>query len=243
MDVILRIENVCKSFGGVKALKDVSLEVNRGEIYGLIGPNGAGKTTLLNIIAGVHKPETGRVYLAGENVTGACPDTLSKKGISRTFQIPQSFPQLTVLENVLVAATFGGAGGAKDEPEKRARQWLEFVGFPLPVETAAANLNTAQLKRLDLARGLASRPQLLLLDEVAAGLTPTELVEFAKLAQRVRETGVAIVVVEHLMRLIMQVSDRVAFLQSGEKIAEGTPQHIANDARVTDAYLGDEPAP
>lgn len=239
--MILRLENISKRFGGLRALKQVSLTVPHGEIFGLIGANGAGKTTVLNVVAGVHKPDAGAVYLADQNVTGLDPEALCKKGLARTFQIPHSFPRLTVLENVLVAATFGGGRSLMGEAVGLARQLLEFVGFPLPVDTLAANLNAAQLKRLDLARALASQPKLLLLDEIAAGLTPLELMDLIRLMQKIRQTGVAIIVVEHLMRVIMRVCDRVAFLQSGEIISEGTPEEVSHDARVVEAYLGVEP--
>ncbi len=238
--MILRVTNISKSFGGLQALKEVSLEVALGEVFGLIGPNGAGKTTLLNVIAGRHKPDAGDVYLHDENVTGYDPEVLCKRGVSRTFQITRSFPQLTALENVLVGATFGTRPCPMDEAVERARRSLDFVGFPLPGDVLAANLNTAQLKRLDLARALASRPKVLLLDEIARGLTPAELLDFIKLIDRIRAAGVTLIVVEHLMRVIMQVCERVAFLQSGRKIAEGTPQEIAKDATVVDAYLGSE---
>ena len=221
-------------------LKGICLTVTAGEIVGLIGPNGAGKTTLLNVIAGVHRPDSGDVYLAGANVTGLAPEALSRRGLARTFQMAQAFPQLTAFENVLVAARFGGEPWPREEPEPLARRMLEFVEFPLSVHTLAGKLNTAQLKRLDLARALATRPQLLLLDEVAAGLTPTEIGDLTRLIRAIRETGVALLVVEHLMRLIQQVCDRVGFLDSGEIIAEGTPEQIAQDARVVDAYLGSQ---
>jgi len=236
--VILRVENVSKSFGGLKALKGVSLTVADGEIVGLIGPNGAGKTTLLNVIAGVHRPDSGDVFMAGTNVTALPPEALVRQGLARTFQIAQSFPQLTAYENVLVAARFGVEPSRREQPERLASRMLEFVEFPLSVDTLAEKLNTAQLKRLDLARALASRPRLLLLDELGAGLTPAELGDLIRLILAIRETLVAVVVVEHLMRVIQQVCDRVGFLDSGEIIAQGTPEQIAQDARVVDAYLG-----
>lgn len=238
--MLLRVENVSKSFGGLRVLKQVSLHIADGEILGLIGPNGAGKTTLLDVIAGVHRPDAGALYLNGENVIGLDPHVLCKRGLARTFQIAQPFPRFTALENVLVAATFGSPRGQKLEAERRSRELLEFVEFPLAFESVAANLNTAQLKRLDLARALASQPRLLLLDEIAAGLTPTELRDLIRLLRRIREGGISLLVVEHLMRVIMQVCDRVAFLQSGEKVAEGSPEQIAQDARVASAYLGDD---
>lgn len=238
--MILQVKNISKSFGGLRALKGVSLTAAAGEILGLIGPNGAGKTTLLNVIAGVHRPDSGDVYLAGTNVTSLAPEALSRRGLARTFQIAQSFPQLTAFENVLVAARFGGEPGRREEPEPLARRMLEFVEFPLSVDTLAGKLNTAQLKRVDLARALASHPRLLLLDELAAGLTPTEIGDLTRLIRAIRETGVALMVVEHLMRVIQQVCDRVAFIDSGKIIADGTPEQIAQDARVVDAYLGSQ---
>ncbi len=236
--MILRLDNVSKNFGGLQALQRVSLTVARGQIFGLIGPNGAGKTTLLNVIAGTHRPESGTVHLAGEDVTGLEPHALCRKGLSRTFQIAQAFPRFSVLENALVAATFGSGTCTRLQADGRARAALEFVGFPLPVDTPAETLNTAQLKRLDLARALASHPRVLLLDEIAAGLTPTELLDAIALLRRINAAGVTLIVVEHLMSLVNRLCDRVAFLLSGEILAEGPPQQIAQDARVIEAYLG-----
>jgi branched-chain amino acid transport system ATP-binding protein len=238
--MILQVDSITKSFGGLRALKGVSLALTASEIVGLIGPNGAGKTTLLNVIAGVHRPDSGHVYLTGANVTGLAPEALSRRGLARTFQIAQAFPQLTAFENVLVAARFGGEACPRKEAEPLARRMLNFVEFPVSVDTLAGKLNTAQLKRVDLARALASRPRLLLLDEVAAGLTPSEIRDLIRLIRAIRDTGVALVVVEHLMRVIQQVCDRVGFLDSGEIIAEGTPEQIVQDARVVDAYLGSQ---
>lgn len=238
--LLLQIKGVSRNFGGLVALKQVSLNVARGEIFGLIGPNGAGKTTLLNVIAGVCPPDSGTLLLDDEDITGLKSDALCKKGLSRTFQISQSFPRLTAAENVLVAVTFGTNISRRDKAEKRVRELLDLVGFPLPVDSLAADLNTSQLKRLDLARALGSAPKLLLLDEFAAGLTPTEIFDLTRLLRAIRDSGVTLVLVEHLMRVITQVCDRVAFLQSGEKIVEGTPKQIIEDARVTNAYLGDE---
>lgn len=237
---MLRLENISKSFGGLQALKNVSLTVNEGEIFGIIGPNGAGKTTLLNVIAGVHRPESGRVRISGEDVTGMQPHARCRRGLSRTFQIAQAFPQLSVHENVLAAATFGHGPCTRQQAEQRAREALDRVGFHLPVDTPAGKLNTAQLKRLDLARALASRPRVLLLDEIASGLTPGELGNLMEVMLRIKAAGICLIVVEHLMRLILQVCERVAFLESGEILVAGPPRDILKDARVMEAYLGAE---
>jgi len=237
--MILRIEGITKKFGGLVALDRVDLSVEEGEIVGIIGPNGAGKSTLLNVIAGVHKPGAGGVYFQGERITGLNPDLICQKGIGRTFQICRPFPQMSILENVLVAATFGNVNRPAD-PKADAQAMLDFVNFPLPVSTAADSLNTAQLRRLDLARALASHPKLLLLDEAAAGLTPAELADLQKLIFRIRDQGVTILIVEHLMRLIMELCDRILVLHYGQKIAEGTPGQIVADENVTSAYLGEK---
>jgi len=237
--MILQAEHVTKRFGGLVAVDDVSFIVEEGQIFGLIGPNGAGKTTLLNVIAGVYKPEGGVVRFKGEKITGLSSYKVCQKGIARTFQISQPFPKMSALENVLVAAVFGNSKVVK-APEAWAEEILDFVEFPMPKDTLAMNLNTAQLKRLDLARALASNPTLLLLDELAAGLTPTELSELMDLVRRIRDKGVTIIIVEHLMRVIMQICDRIAVLHYGQKIAEGTPDEIAADQKVADAYLGEK---
>lgn len=238
--MILETEGITKTFGGLVALNKVSLSVNPGEIFGLIGPNGAGKTTLLNVMAGVHKPSAGVVRFKGEVITGLSPEAICKKGISRTFQICQPFPKMTVLDNVMVAAVFGNRKKVAD-PRARADETLRFVGVSAPKDTLARNLNTMQLKRLDLARALASDPELLLLDELAAGLTPGELLELMDFVRQIRDKrGTTIIVVEHVMKMIMGISDRVAVLQYGQKIAEGTCAEIAMDKTVVDAYLGEK---
>ncbi len=237
--MILQIEGITKKFGGLVALDHVDLNVGEGEIVGIIGPNGAGKTTLLNTIVGVHRPTAGLVRFQGEKITGLTPDAICRKGISRTFQICRPFPKMTVLENVLVASTFGERdqkGNARDF----ALEMLHFVNFPLGGESPSESLNTAQLRRLDLARALASRPKLLLLDEAAAGLTPAELAELKKLIFKIRDQGVTILIVEHLMRLIMELCDKILVLHYGQKIAEGPPSQIAADKKVATAYLGEK---
>jgi len=235
--MILQTEGVVKRFGGLTAVNNVSLGVEEGEIFGLIGPNGAGKTTLLNVIAGVYKPNAGVLKFKGEEITGLSPEVVCRKGIARTFQITEPFPKMSALENVMVAAVFGNHIPIK-HPQAWAEETLEFVEFPMPKDTLAMNLNTLQLKRLDLARALASKPELLLLDEVAAGLTPTELLGIMDLIRKIRENDVTIVVVEHVMRVIMGICDRIMVLYYGQKIAEGTPDEIAEDEKVAEAYLG-----
>lgn len=238
--MIIKTDRLTKNFGGLVAVNHVSLEVEKGEILGLIGPNGAGKTTFLNCISGALRSNGGTVQFLGEDTTGMSADQLCRMGMSRTFQISRPFPRLTALENVLVGSVFGACGGNSKKEEKLAEEALEFVHFPMPKDTLAERLNAVQLKRLDLARALACEPQLLLLDEVSSGLTPTELDEVMDLIKQIQERGITMIVVEHIMRVIMGVSDRIVVLQYGEKIAEGSPQEIANDGRVIEAYLGDE---
>jgi branched-chain amino acid transport system ATP-binding protein len=235
--VILELDDIVKRFGGLLAINRVSAAVQQGEILGLIGPNGAGKTTLLNVIAGVYRPTSGTVRFLGEDITAHTPEQSCQIGIARTFQIPQPFPYLSAFDNVRMAAVFGNR-----PPVARPRIWtnevLDLVEFPMPKDTTARNLNTAHLKRLDLARALASRPRLLLLDEMASGLTPAELMEAMGLIRRIRDTGITIIVVEHVVKMIMEICDRIVVLHHGEKIADGTPNVIATDPNVAEAYLG-----
>lgn len=237
--MILETLDVVKRFGGLTAVDKVSLAVSEGEIFGLIGPNGAGKTTLLNVIAGVYKPDVGAVKFKGEEILKLSSDQICKKGISRTFQISQPFPKMSALENVMVSVIFGTDRAVKD-PVAKAEEMLSLVEFPMPAETLASNLNAIQLKRLDLARALASHPKLLLLDELAAGLTTGELSELIALVRKIRDMGITIIIVEHVMRVIMDVCDRIAVLYYGQKIAEGTPKEIAENDKVAEAYLGEK---
>lgn len=240
MTKVLETERLLKTFGGLTAVDRVSLSVNEGEIFGIIGPNGAGKTTFLNSIAGSMQPDGGRVRFFGEETTGESADAMCRKGMARTFQISQPFPKMTALENVLVSATFGQIKGAVDDPVKYAEEMLEFVDFPLPKNTPAQNLNTVQLKRLDLARALASEPRLLLLDELAAGLTTGELGDLMDIIRKIRDSGVTIIMIEHIMRVIMGLCDRLAVIYYGAKIAEGPTKEVAEDPKVAEAYLGEE---
>jgi branched-chain amino acid transport system ATP-binding protein len=237
--MLLQVNDVVKRFGGLVAVNHVSLTVNKGEIFGLIGPNGAGKTTLLNVIAGADKPNGGKIVFDNQDVTGWKPERMCVAGLSRTFQVPRKFKKMTVYENVLVASTFGLAKPSKPLPEI-TQEALNFVQFPLPISTIANQLNTSQLKRLDFARAMASQPKLLLLDEPASGLTTKEIDGLMDLIRAIKSSGVTIVIVEHLMKVIMNICERMVVLDHGELIAEGTPEVISKDIKVIEAYLGEE---
>ena len=237
--VILKVDNVSKRFGGLLALDRVSLSVHEGEIFGIIGPNGAGKTTLFNIINGVYPPQDGHVTFRGEDITGLPPFKVVHRGIARTHQVVRPLGELTVRENATVGACFGRENLPLEKAEHTADEVLEFVGLTPRKEVVASKLNVAQKKRLELARALAARPILLLLDEVLAGLNPQEVADMLTVVQKIRDQSVTIIMIEHLMHAVMNLSDRVFVLDYGAKIAEGTPQEISNSPRVIEAYLGD----
>ena len=237
--MLLDAERIVKNFGGLTAVNRVTLQVESGQIIGLIGPNGAGKTTFLNCVAGTYAPSAGKVEFEGKETTGSSPEDMCRMGLSRTFQIPRPFPQLTALENVMVGAVFGAKHDSKRRPRQRAEEALDFVQFPMDINTPADRLNAVQLKRLDLARALACGPRLLLLDELAAGLTPGELDDMMDIIRAIRDRGITIIVVEHIMRVIQGICDRVMVIEYGSQIAEGTPEEVLNNPRVIKAYLGE----
>jgi branched-chain amino acid transport system ATP-binding protein len=236
---LLKCTEVSKRFGGLQALKKVDLTVNRNEIAGLVGPNGSGKSTLLNIISGVYKPDSGKITFLDEDISELPPYVICSKGITKTSQTVQSFPDMTAIENVLTAVLFNGKKNTETEALPRAKELLEFVGlnqekFGVP----AKNLNVVELRRVQLAKALATTPKLLLLDELLTGLTPRESDEAIELIRLINKQGVTVLIVEHVMRVIMGLCDRVTVLHHGEKIFEGTPKEVVNDEHVVKVYLG-----
>jgi len=237
--MILRLENVVKKFGGLRAVDGVSLEVGKGEFLAVVGPNGSGKTTLLNIISGVYKPDEGRVYFEGRDITGLPPYKRARLGMARAFQVPRPFPELSVLENVVVGAVFNG-GLDLHKAREAAEEALSYVGLASKKDQLAGKLTFNELRLLELARALAGNPKLLLLDEVMAGLTPTEIDRFVELLRRLsEERGIsAISLVEHRMRAVVRLAHRVIVMHQGKIIAEGPPEKALNDPKVVEVYLG-----
>jgi len=237
---LLKCTEVSKQFGGLQALKKVDLTVNQNEITGLVGPNGSGKSTLLNLISGVYNPDSGQIVFLDEDITKLPPYKICAKGISKTSQIVQSFPEMTAVEHVLTSVLFNGKRSeTKIEALPRAQELLGFVGLSKEkFDVKAKNLNVVELRRIQLAKALAANPKLLLLDELLTGLTPAESDEAIELIKLIRKQGVTVLIVEHVMRVIMGLCDRVVVLHHGEKICDGTPKHVCSDENVVKVYLG-----
>lgn len=236
----METNNLTKKFGGLTAVNAVSMTVNQGDIVGLIGPNGAGKTTFINAISGLNPPTSGTVKMFGKETTSLAPEKMCRLGLSRTFQIPSPFPKMTAIESVMTATIFGNTAGKVADPMVHSREMLQFVEFPLEETVVAEQLNTVQLKRLDLARALASNPKILFMDEMASGLSEGELKDIMRIIRKISEKGISILMIEHIMQLIMAVCNRLLCIQFGTKIAEGPTEEVANDPKVSRAYLGDE---
>jgi branched-chain amino acid transport system ATP-binding protein len=235
---MLALEHVTKRFGGLTAVRDVSLTVEAGDLLGIIGPNGAGKTTLFNVIAGYYRPEEGRVLFDGHDVTGRPAHAISRLGLTRTFQIVKPFGNLSVRDNVMIGALT--RVGTTREARAEAERVIAVCGLQPHAAARARALPLGLRKRLEVARALATRPRLLLLDEVMAGLNPTELGGMIDLVRRLHTDGLTLIVIEHVMAAMMRLAQRIVMLHHGERLAEGTPREIVSNRRVIDAYLGEE---
>jgi len=237
--MILQVQDVTKRFGGLQALTHVTFDLPEGQILGLIGPNGAGKTTLFNVINGVYTPNEGRVIFRGEDITGKPPYEVSRRGLARAHQVVRPLTELTVRENVMVGACFGREGLSLGLAARKADEALAQVGLLDRADQPSGNLNVAQKKRLELARALAAKPYLLLLDEVLAGLNPTEIAAMMDTVRQIRDEGFTILMIEHVMQAVMSISDRILVLDYGVLIAAGSPEEVVNNPQVIEAYLGD----
>jgi len=235
----LQVEKLIKSFGGLMALCEVNFEILEGEIFGVIGPNGSGKTTLFNVITGFLKANSGRVTFMGKDITGLPPHRICRQGIARIFQLVKPFSQLTVLANVMVGRMYGrNPASSMKQARERSAEILNFVGLGNKVEVIASQLTMAERKRMELARALAAQPQVLLLDELMAGLNPAETETAMDLVNKIKDSGITVIMVEHIMKAVLGISDRIIVLNAGEKIAEGPPKEVVRNPLVIEAYLG-----
>jgi len=240
MTPLLSIQGVTKRFGGVAALNEVSFDVGEGEILGVIGPNGAGKTTLLNCVSGVYRPDAGSITFDGHSIAGEPPHRIARLGVGRTFQVVKPFASMTARENAAVGALFGASQLPLARAFAAADEVLEMVGMAGKASLPVASLTIPDRKRLEVARALATRPRLLLLDEVMAGLNPVEVDEALEMVRKVHRSGVTIVLIEHVMRVVVGICKRVVVLHFGQTLAEGTPDEVLRDTRVIEAYLGEK---
>lgn len=232
------VDHLVKYFGGLAAVNGVSIEVKQGEILGLIGPNGSGKTTIFNLISGFYRPTSGTIYFKGKRIDGLKPHRICRLGIGRTFQVVKPLKRMTVLDNV-IAGAFCRVNTIR-EAREIARETIDFCGLTPRKDDLARSLTIGDRKRLEITRALATKPELLLLDETSAGLNPTELDEAIRLIAKIRDSGVTIIVVEHIMKVIMTISDRIHAINFGQTIAEGSPQEVAQNEAVIEAYLGED---
>jgi branched-chain amino acid transport system ATP-binding protein len=234
---ILSIDGVIKTFGGLVAVNELNMEIHEGEAVGLMGPNGAGKTTVINIISGQFKPDHGMIKFNGTDISGFPQHSVCRLGISRTYQIPQPFANLTAIQNIEIAAMYG-KGIGKAEAKAEANKIIDLVGLSDKKDVPARDLVAVTLKRLELARALATNPKLLLIDEVAAGLTETEIPHLLNILEQIRSMGITYILIEHVMKVMMEAVDRIAVIEYGRKIAEGTPAEVMEDKNVITAYFG-----
>jgi branched-chain amino acid transport system ATP-binding protein len=236
VNALLEVADLTKRFGGLQAVGHVSFELEKGEILGLIGPNGAGKTTIFNLINGYYPPTGGKILFKGDQIDGLKPHTVLRLGLARTFQVVKPLARLSVLDNVMVSAF--SRTSHRGEAEKTALEAIAFTGMEAWRDVPAGSLPLGMRKRLEMARALATKPELLLLDENFAGLNPSEVEATIAIVRRIHETGISILIIEHNMRVIMAISHRILCINYGEKIAEGTPDEVANNSQVIEAYLG-----